>query len=322
MYEHIPQELKNLQQWVCWKKVPDKVKPDRINKIPINAKNGEYAESDNDNTWTDFDTAVKASSQFSGIGFMFASGYFGVDLDGAENAIEDYQHGDTDNIIAEFIHTLQSYAEYSQSGKGIHIICKGQLPPFGRKKGHVEMYQEKRFFATTGNIAAEYKDIRDCTETIKPLHEKHIGAGREPSLPVAPAQPLTLTENDVIEAAQKSKQSVIFSDLLNGNWESYFPSQSEADMSFCNMLAFWCRKDENLMDGIFRKSGLMRDKWDRKQAGSTYGKITLISAISSCQNVYEPQQEYKIFIGPQQEKPIKYYSFDDTGNAQRFIDSF
>ena len=60
---------------------------------------------------------------------MFAGGYFGVDIDNCEEAIEDYRLGGVDNIVAEFIGTLRSYAEYSQSGRGIHIICRGKLPP-------------------------------------------------------------------------------------------------------------------------------------------------------------------------------------------------
>ena len=66
--------------------------------------------------------------------------------------IEDYKTGGNENIIAEFIHSLQSYSEYSQSGNGIHIICKGRLPKTGRRKKNVEMYSEGRFFIMTGNI--------------------------------------------------------------------------------------------------------------------------------------------------------------------------
>ena len=37
------------------------------------------------------------------------------------------------------------------------------------------------------------------------------------------------------------------------------------------------------MDRIMRKSGLMRDKWDRPTAGSTYGRDTITKAISTAQ---------------------------------------
>jgi hypothetical protein len=40
------------------------------------------------------------------------------------------------------------------------------------------------------------------------------------------------------------------------------------------------------MDRLFRKSGLMRDKWDRPQSGSTYGRLTMKKAISGCTSFY------------------------------------
>ena len=34
MYEAIPEELKQLKQWVCWKKVADEARPDKFKKVP------------------------------------------------------------------------------------------------------------------------------------------------------------------------------------------------------------------------------------------------------------------------------------------------
>ena len=325
MYEYIPQELRAVRNWCCWQAVPDPGRPGKIKKVPINAKTGGQAQSNNPDTWCDFDTAVAASANFSGIGFMFSgSGYFGVDIDGVEDAIEDYQHGDTDNIISEFIYGLQSYAEYSQSGHGIHIICRGKLPPAGRRRKNVEMYESGRFFIMTGNCASEFAEIADCTERIKPLHEKYIGGGTEPTTGIEHPAPLNLSETEIIRLIENSKQREAFSKLYSGKWDNIYTSQSEADLGFCNMLAFWCRCDEQLMDKIFRSSGLMRDKWDRKQSGTTYGKITLQKAIKGCTKMYEPKSEYHIVIGQPAAKPEKkkLYSFDDTGNAERLVDIF
>ena len=210
MYECIPQELRSVPNWCCWQAAPDPGHPGKIKKIPINAKTGEQAQSNNPKTWCSFSEAVAVSGSFSGIGFMFTgSGFFGVDIDGVEGAIEDYRHGETDNIIAEFIFTLQSYAEYSQSGHGIHIICRGKLPATGRRRKNVEMYDSGRFFIMTGNCASEFAEIADCTERIKPLHEKYIGSGTEPTTGIAPAAPLNLSESEII------KKKWRFIELLN-----------------------------------------------------------------------------------------------------------
>lgn len=326
-YDHIPQELRSIKNWCCWRADPDPSKPGKIKKTPINAKTGGMAQSNNPDTWCSFNEAVAASDSFSGIGFMFSnSDYFGVDIDHVEAAIEDYKHEqqDADNIVSEFIYSLQSYAEFSQSGTGIHIICRGKLPPAGRRHKNVEMYDSGRFFVMTGNYASEFAEISECTERIKSLHEKYIGGGTVPSTGIVSPPPLNLSESEVIRLAEQSKQGSAFSALYSGKWDSIYTSQSEADLGFCNMLAFWCQCDEQLMDKIFRSSGLMREKWDRKQSGSTYGQITLAKAIKGCNKVYEPQPEYHITIGQPAAKPAnkKLYTFDDTGNAERFADTF
>lgn len=326
MYEQIPQELKALPNWICWDAVPDE-KRGKIKKVPINALTGGGAMSNNPSTWCDFDTAVRASEKHSGIGFMFGGcPYFGVDIDGKEEELEAYQRGENGNIISEFISTLQSYAEISQSGKGIHIICKGHLPPQGRRKGNVEMYETGRFFVMTGNSCSEYAGISDCTESIKPLHEKYIGGGREPQAKVRPAVSL-FSADDIVKAAAGAKNGGKFVALYGGDTAGY-TSSSEADMALCSILAFWTGCDASKMDVIFRSSGLMREKWDRPQSGSTYGALTIQKAIAGCSQVYSPKNSYSASfkqgeVNAQTEQTgQRLYSFDDTGNAQRFVDLF
>lgn len=333
MYEQIPQELKTLPNWICWDAVPDE-KRGKIKKVPINALTGGGAMSNNPSTWCDFDTAVRASEKHSGIGFMFGGcPYFGVDIDGKEEELEAYQRGENGNIISEFISTLQSYTEISQSGKGIHIICRGTLPKRGRRKGSVEMYEDGRFFVMTGNSCSEYEGIAECSDSIKPLHEKYIGGGHEPVAKAVPTVRLD-TADQIIKAAAGAKNGGKFVSLYSGRTAGY-TSQSEADMAFCSMLAFWTGCDAEKMDMIFRSSGLMREKWDRVQSGSTYGALTIQKAIADCDKTYSPKfaggfslnfksPSEPISVGTveQEEAKPRLYSFDDTGNAERFVDLF
>jgi primase-polymerase (primpol)-like protein len=52
--------------------------------------------------------------------------------------------------------------------------------------------------------------------------------------------------------------------------------RSEADMALCAHLA-WYSKDPDQIDRLFRRSGLMRDKWDERHFadGRTYGEVTI-----------------------------------------------
>ena len=121
--------------------------------------------------------------------------------------------------------------------------------------------------------------------------------------------------------------------MFDGDWEALnYPSQSEADLAFCNILAFWTGKDKEQMDRIFRMSGLYRDKWDRRQGGTTYGNATLDTAVNNCQTVYSTaspsESSIKVDANTgaityvKDTKKANNYLLNDTGNAKRFVERY
>lgn len=314
MFESIPQELKRLKQWVCW----------CGDKLPKNPYTGGNAQSNNKSTWGTFDDAIKAINKykFDGIGFMFANGYFGIDLDKCL---------DNSDFIDEFVETLQSYTEISRSGNGIHIICKGNLPEGARRRGNVEMYCTGRYFIMTGNLYnPNYKTIKDCSESIKVLHSKYLYT-EVPKLAPKVVTPVELDDQEIIDKARNCKTGTLFQLLWSGQWEGIYSSQSEADLALCNILAFWTQRDESRIDRLFRASGLYRSKWDTKRGTYTYGQNTVGKAVASCREVYEPKitQDdtsiaFGVFRNGEQtvEMPRNNYDMTDTGNAQRLRDKY
>ncbi|MBQ6040940.1 MAG: hypothetical protein IJL32_09230 [Oscillospiraceae bacterium] len=338
MYELIPDEMKAMPRWICWRAVPDPKAHSGISKQPVNPRTGGMAQSNNPQTWTDFETAVAASVDYAGIGFMFSgSGYVAIDIDDRPGEIEDYRHGSYDNIFGQMNDALQTYAEFSQSGNGIHFIGRGTLPDkdFNNRDMGVEMYTGARFFVMTGNLCTDYVDISDITEAVKPFYEKYRtkSKSKTQSEPVGQYQlsERSMTAAEIIDRAKASRQGAKFAALYSGDTSDY-TSPSEADMAFCNMLAFWCQGDIQQMDEIFRSSGLMREKWDRRQSGTTYGAITLQKAIDGLSTVYSGNGSsgdtgYSISIRQTAETAApsvrgKMYRFDDTGNAERLFDAF
>lgn len=314
-YENLPDEIKGLNQFVCW--VGD-------DKIPKNPHTGGNAQANNPDTWGTFEEAIEACDKynFDGIGIEFGNGIFGVDLD---HCLDDLDFCD------EFVETLQSYAEISKSGNGIHIICKGTLPSGARRRGNVEMYSSGRYFICTGNLYNQkYKKVVDCTETIKVLYNKYLPSNT-PKIETRRQVVVSLDDEEIIDKARACKSGQLFNLLYTGSWEGLYSSQSEADLAFCNHLAFWTGRDSEQMDRIFRSSGLMRDKWDKKRGSETYGNITIGKAIAACVEVYE-QGKYDddtslaiSFFGDGKvgvEERAKQYDMTDTGNAHRLHDKF
>ncbi len=323
---NIPKELKDCPNWVCYIKIMDESKG-KYSKIPISPKTLRGAKSNDPATWDSYENArmrlgkpatvkTKVNGQDTiitalvcGIGFMFSnSPYFGIDLDGCDN-----EAGQA--LKKEFTQTLESYAEDSPSGKGIHIICRGTLPKGARRKDNIEMYEEGRFFTMTGKIYQNYTQISDCTDKIKQLYDKYLNGEKGQNttqkavLPKPIKSEATETEElledlDVVKLAENSKKGLIFKALHAGNWQGLYKSQSEADAALCGILAFFTGRDYNQIDRIFRSSGLMRDKWDEMRGNNTYGEMTINTAISNCINAYDPNyksKSYKVTFDDEEE---------------------
>lgn len=304
--------LKQSKQWVCWKYESDK--KGKPTKIPKNPKTVGNAMSNNPKTWASFEHAKKASEKYDGIGFMFANGICGIDID---NKQRDPQ---LEAQAQEIIQFMDTYTEYSPSGTGYHLIFRcdiskiptvkiyvtnketGQAelktslnPVYYQKNPHngLECYFSSltnRFFTYTGE-AVNSRDIEDRTEQVLAFLDHYM---RKPEKPKQDkpkqdkqyqAQPSDLSAQEILRKAATAKNGNLFQRLWAGDITG-FNSHSEADLSLCNILAFYSGRDRSLMDLLFRQSGLMRDKWDRVQAGTTYGAITIEKACADCREVY------------------------------------
>ncbi|MBU0437003.1 phage/plasmid primase, P4 family [Staphylococcus succinus] len=330
MYDNIPYELKELDHWCCFR--IEKDDKGRFTKRPYNPNTNEMAKSNDESTWVSFEDAASQSLNYDGIGFFFKAPYVGIDLDKVGREIEEYlEQPDTDNIIGEFINVLETYAEISPSGTGIHLITKGELPPRGRRRGNVEIYDTGRFFTMTGKHIGGYNGIsEDEYGQLNFLHNKYIANHEKETKKINTSTGFgnDLSVEKIIDIAKKSKNRLRFTTLYEGDWTQLYDSQSEADMALANDLAFWTARDPQKMDDIFRKSNLYRDKWDEQRGDYTYGDMTITRAIESCQNEFVPENtdtDFQIFVMEEDVKPAKKdkrYSYDDTGNAERLKDLF
>lgn len=129
LFQNIPEEMKNTPHWILWRLIDKGGK--KPAKVPFSV-NGDPAKVNSPDTWSDFQSAVKAykSGQFQGVGFVFTDTPFvGIDID---NCI-DLKTGEISTAASEIMETAKSYTELSQSGSGFHIILRGELPQ-GRKE--------------------------------------------------------------------------------------------------------------------------------------------------------------------------------------------
>lgn len=167
---NIPEELKALNQWVC---------TTGDSKVPKRAYMDGAASSTDESTWSSFSMA-RSSVEYrynDYVGFVFNdNGIVGIDIDDGYD-----EDGFMSELAADIIGSCESYTEKSKSGRGFHILIKGDIPFKGKNnlKG-VEIYKTARYFIMTGDTVI-YDTIVENQGAIDYILDKYFPDMREGS---------------------------------------------------------------------------------------------------------------------------------------------
>ena len=256
----VPDEMKARPNWVVVKTWWNAEKG-KYNKRPVNCNSdkGEYAESDNPETWTTFDNALKYLKEKGGTTIAYA-------LDGKDNIScidldRCYDENGQPSALAKEVLSKcgKTYVEKSVSGNGLHIFGKtgGMDIRTFSKDGDLEFYQKEHFIAMTGD-GAGYSCLESFdTSEMKELLSRKCEKREEWKGVCKGVNGLsTMTDRDVVEKASNAKNGDKFKRLYAG--EDLQNNHSNSDMSLMNLLAYWCNGDKEQMLRIFATSGLFR----------------------------------------------------------------
>ncbi len=175
------ESLKAQKRWFCWNlETPNG--QDRPTKVPYSAISGRKTGTDAkfSGTWTDYESALRICTEkgYSGVGFKIPDEMFFLDID---HITED------DPRVGKMKETLDTYAEFSQSGQGVHFygyVDPSRIPVEWnerekRNKLSSKYYQKhptngmelyfgsltNRYAAFTGNVLVD-SELRDCTDEV------------------------------------------------------------------------------------------------------------------------------------------------------------
>ena len=288
-YDNLPERIKSEKLFCCWRY---EQRNGKKTKVPHDPVTGRRAKTDRPNTFQDYATALAAVGNYDGIGFLVGGGICFLDLDNCF-----YETGLLKSWAQDTVDQFDGcYKEKTPSGKGLRIVFlaadfifdKAQYYINNRKLG-LEVYvagATNRFVTLTGNVYQE-GDVLEKADALQLILDKYM---KRP-VPVKAMNTATgqsyLHDDSVIAKATSSASGEKFKALWQGEISGY-ASASEADLALCSTLAFWCGGDMEQIDRLFRRSGLMRDKWDRAQSGSTYGMLTIQKALSGVTDFYKP----------------------------------
>ena len=256
----VPDEMKERPNWVVVKTWWNADKG-KYNKRPVNCNSdkGEYAESDNPETWTTFDNALKYLKEKGGTTVAYA-------LDGKDNIScidldRCYDENGQPSALAKEVLSKcgKTYIEKSVSGNGLHIFGKtsGMDIRTFSKDGDLEFYQKEHFIAMTGDGSGYSRLESFDTPEMKELLSRKCEKREEWKGVCKGVNGLsTMTDRDVVEKASNAKNGDKFTRLYAG--EDLQNNHSNSDMSLMNLLAYWCNGDKEQMLRIFATSGLFR----------------------------------------------------------------
>lgn len=271
MIHNIPFELQRLNQWVVATGIP--TPDDKEGKAPIHPRTGKLAKVTDPSTWGSFQEACSCNMKHVGFVLSKDDPYTIIDLD--DPRLNSKKELETDEQLvrertarhAKILQLFESYAEYSQSGTGVHIIVKGKVPK-GCRKDRVEVYSDSRYMICTGN-PYNTLPITDQQALLDVLFAEMSTEREEVDL----VQIDGFTPDDEIcRMAYNAVNGSKFWQLWQGEWQGnpLYPSQSEADFALLSIIAFYTR-DNAQVRRIFRASVLgQREKAQRNDKYLNY----------------------------------------------------
>ena len=290
---NIPLALRELDQWVVWKYERS---GDRWTKMPYVAGGRTKAKTNDRSTWRSVDVCLNQYKvgNCDGIGFVFAEGdgLAGIDLD---HCFDDQGFKpEAQEILSRF--EGSAYVERSPGGDGIRMFVLGSMPRSGKGVGALKWiegydYLSPRYLTVTGHRLLDSQvEPEESQQALDWFHQTYMSTAEIPlsdgTVPRSFSDANEVEDDWLIGRIRKSnKQGEKFGRLfdkgtfIHPETGEITEDQSSLDMMLVEMLAFWCSRDVDQMDRIFRRSALMRNKWDSPRGHATYGGITISKGI-------------------------------------------
>ena len=282
--KNLPEEMLNKPNWVVVRTKENKDKG-KLDKFLINVHTGKFAESDNPETWTDFDTACEYAKENGGVALAYAlDGKDGISCIDLDKCID--EKGTFSDLATEVINTSgRGYTEKSVSGNGLHIFgrTKGADLRSFSKDGDMEYYQGGQFIAMTGdNIGG--KELMDFdTPEMKALLERKLERRTEwKNVGKGEAGLTQMDDRELFDKAFSARNGDTVRRLYNG--EDLRNNHSNSDMSLMNYLAFYSGGNIEQMTRIFATSGLYR-----REKPQSYYEYTAIKAAKDTPHYTPPK---------------------------------
>lgn len=311
--------------FITWREMPPLHEGAKPRKVPWDSVKGHEASAHDRSLWMTQEqcqAVITANPELRfGVVLSDSDPYFLLDLDDCyDTSTGEWSQG-VHSILQQFPNAA---VETSINGRGLHILGQCQPEVLGDRRNKFNLYGVECEFYHTGRFLAlghGFAGNADLNWTatlqaIVPTRE-HVEklplidqADPEWSGPDDDDELVRLMLNARGSTASTFGEKATVADLWNADPEtlaSFYPSvtgdafdRSDADGALMAHLAFWTGKNTDRMDRLFRKSGLMRPKYD-KHGNYDYAGHTISGAVSITRNVFKQSKKSE----PQLQIPLQ-----------------
>lgn len=277
------------RRWVNYKL--EKVK-EKLTKVPYNPHTKYKAKSNDSSTWGTYNQAKSVSDKV-GIVFEYDKRLLVIDID---HCIEDGEiKHEKKEEIQNLLTLCNTYTEISPSLTGLHLWINVNEPYVlkANRREPWEIYNSGRFMTVTElpykdyNIPIRNVSTDEMTSILETIGYPW-GKAKDVEMPVLRQSTTltTLTDEEVLNKMFNSKNGTKIKQLYDTTSES---GVSEADMSLCSHLAFYCDGYDQI-ERIWLTSPL--GSREKTKGRKDYREDTINNAIKLCgNNHYTPSQQ-------------------------------
>jgi hypothetical protein len=293
--------LRIKNQWAIWRYTWD-TKQRKWQKPP-RLPDDSIASSTSPATWLSFDKVLEIYNGGGWNGISFAplpdDNLIFFDVDGCVS-----KDGSLLAEVADLLRDLDTYVETTPSGLGLRAIARGHRPErngFVATLGssRVEIYDGccgdgkagGKFLTITGHRRPEFPDTIEARQQQLDAVYRRLFPPRAEAKPKDQPPP-PMADDEILQRAAEAANGEKFRRLWHGDTSEYGGDASRADAGLIALLTFWTW-DEAQLNRVFRRSKLLRPKWDEYhndpiRGRMTYGQMTIAGVLENFSDSYQP----------------------------------
>lgn len=295
------------------------------NKIPMNFKTGKPASFKDKQNHICFEEAVRIAAKKNfqiGLVLLEENNLTCIDID---NCVDDT--GKIAPEVMEIIERINSYTEFSRSGKGIHIFVLGKKTQDKTYNKDLkwckclEIYDKDKQIVITGNVLPGYEKLIERPDELKSIELQYFAPKKNEDYSIPDKE---MSDEEFIKIGLKRDK--VFREYYNGARKNN--DESRDDFALIGKCMYWANNNTAVaLDTFFKSPHVQqKDPMHVKKINRNPYILSIINKFIGNKTARDDRKfltkdfienKNKILMQLQKLKP-ETFDFTDVGNAELF----